>query len=245
MVQIAIINRSSVVSDKDGSTITNALNIILPQFCKDWSIVTTTCVYVEKGKTTTIPLKIALLDTSDEEGAVAYHDQINDNPYGRAFAKTVLDNGGVMLYSLDPTVPTFAQSVCHELFEMLINPGCNIWAMFADEVTMCAYEVSDPVQSNALTVQVRTGSSRKGKFFATPVYTKVGICDWVLPNWFDPQSKTRPFNHNNTLTAPLTVDKNGYILLFTNGSYDIIWGKSILPVRKDIIKAKFKLSEKA
>ena len=248
MVQVAIINQSSVISDSNGLIITYALNIILPQFCKDWSIDSTTCVFIGKGKTTTIPLKIFLLDTSDVDGALAYHGQRNDIPYGRAFVKTVLNNGGVMLYSSNPTVPTFAQAVCHELFEILINPACNIWAMLADQKTMYAYEACDAVESNALTVQVKTGIVKTGRFFTTtitPIYTKVGLSDWVLPNWFDPQSKTRPFNHNNTLTAPLTLDKYGYTILFINGLYDVIWGKSISSARKDEITEKLKLAKTA
>ena len=120
--------------------------------------------------------------------------------------------------------------------------------MLADQKTMYAYEVCDAVESNALTVQVKTGSAKKGRFFAatvTPIYTKVGLSDWVLPNWFDPQSKIRPFNHNNTLTAPLTLDKYGYIILFKNGLYDAIYGKSILSSRKDEITEKLKLAKRA
>lgn len=248
MVQLAIVNQSSVVSDTDGSIITSALNVILPQFCKDWSLVSTTCVYVGKGRTSTIPLKILLLDTADQEGALAYHDQINDVPYGRAFAKTVLDNGGVMLYNQDPSVPTFAQAVCHELFEMLIDPACNVWTMLADGTTMYAYEVCDPVESNAVTVRVKTGMRTVGRLLAattTPVYTNVGLSDWVLPNWFDPQSRTRPFNHNNTLSSPLTLDRNGYVISLSNGSYEILWGESILPSKKNVIKAKLRVAKRA
>lgn len=248
MVQVAIINQSSVVSDTDGYTITSALNILLPQFCKDWSLASTTCVYVGKGKTSTIPLKIILLDTADQEGALAYHDQINDVPYGRAFAKTVLDNGGVMLYSSNPNIPTVAQSVCHELFEMLIDPACNVWAMLEDGKTMYAYEVCDAVESNAVTVQVKTGTKKTGRLLAAttiPIYTKVGLSDWVLPNWFDPQSKTRPFNHNNTLTAPLTLDTNGYTISLTDGAYNILWGKSVVSERKETIKAKLRVANRA
>ena len=243
-LQVAIINKSTVVSDTDGTIITSALNLLTPQFCSDWGLALTKCVYVAKGRTTTIPLKIFLMDTSDEQNALAYHDQINDIPYGRAFAKTVLSYGGVMLYDANPIVPTFAQAVCHELFEMLIDPYCNMWAMLANG-SQYAYEVCDPVESNAVTVQVQTGTTTT-KVFAvkkiTPVYTKVGLSDWVLPKWFDTQAVKGPFNHNNTLKAPFTLDKNGYVISLSGGTYKNIFGESVSAQKQEHIKAKLRTS---
>jgi hypothetical protein len=229
MPQLAIINQSTIVTDAEGNIITSALNQVLPQFCSDWGIVSHSCVYVAKGKTTTIPLKIFLLDTSDVANLLAYHDEINDIPYGRAFAKTVLSYGGVILYSQNPRVLTFAQCVCHEVFELLINPNCNVWTMLSDNNTLYAYEVCDPVQSNPVTVSVKTGT------ITTPVYVRVGLSDWVLPNWFDPQKKRGPYNHNNTLTAPFTVSNYGYVMRLTNGKYEYVWGQRLTTEDKQTI----------
>ena len=255
MTQVAIVNQSSIVSDTDGNTITSALNKILPSFCKDWSLSPHSCVYVGKGKTTTILLKIFLKDTADESGSLAYHDEINDIPYGKAFAKTVLSYGGVMLYSQDPNVPTFAQAVCHELFEMLIDPNCNVWTMLSDYSTLYAYEVCDAVQSNPVTVLVQTGSSTSKiylgnskivlKTVTNPIYSKVGVSDWVLPSWFDPQKKRGPYNHNNTLKAPFTLDKGGYVISLTNGHSNIVWGENVAPERQKVIAGKLRLSRRA
>ena len=247
MPEVAIINQSTVVSDIDGINITNALNIVLPQFCSDWSLAPTTCVYVKKGSTTSVPLKIFLLDTADVSGALAYHDELNDVPYGNAFAKTVLADGGVLLYSTNPRVPTFAQAVCHELFEMLMDPYCNSWAMLADGVTQYAYEVCDPVESNPVTVQVQTGTITKGALLTktiVPVYSKVGLSDWVLPKWFDTQAVQGPFNHNNTLKAPLTIDKNGYVISLTGGTSKTVWGETITEERKAAISAKLRVKKR-
>jgi hypothetical protein len=241
MAQVAIVNQTTIVSDADGLTITTALNMVLPQFCMDWSLSRYTCVYVGRGKTTTIPLKIFLKDDADQPGVLAYHDEINDIPYGNVFIKTVLKNNGVLLYSPNPVVPTFSEAVCHELFEMLIDPNCNTWAMLSDYNTLYAYEVCDPVQSNPVTVQVQTGTTTTGKVpnvKVVPVYTSVGLSDWVLPNWFDPQKKRGPYNHNNTLNSPLTIDKNGYVISLKDGVCKPIWGSMVTPDRQRAFAAK-------
>ena len=36
--QFAIINNSTVVTDADGASMTIALNMLLPTFCKDWNM---------------------------------------------------------------------------------------------------------------------------------------------------------------------------------------------------------------
>ena len=251
MTTVAIVNNSTIVTDKDGLTITNALNIILPQFCKDWSLEKTTCVYVPLKSTSSVKLKIYLLDSADVKGALAYHDQRNDISYGKAFAKTVLENGGVMLYSSNPNIPTFAEAVCHELFEMLIDPCCNTWSMLADGTTLYAYEVCDPVQSNPLTVQVQTGIKKTYTIHPsipitknTPLYDSVGLSDWVLPKWFDPQSKIGPYNHNNTLKAPLTIDKYGYVIQLVGGRSNTIFGELVTPEKQQSINQKLRVSSR-
>lgn len=247
MTQVAIVNQSTVVSDADGSTITAALNEILPQFCKEWSLSTYTCVYVGKGRTSTIPIKIFLLDTSDVKSALAYHDQDDDFTYGKAFAKTVLSNGGVMLYSSNPKVFTFAQAVSHELFEIIMDPYCNVWAVSPNGRIQYAYEVCDPVQSNVVTVQVKSSSKSKSLWLnkkSSVVYTKVGLSDWVLPRWFNPEAIKGPFNHNNTLNAPFTLDKDGYAICLNNKTIYTIFGQSVSESKKAMIKAHVRLTKR-
>ena len=244
--QIAIINQSTVVTDANGQFIVSAMNMILPTFCSDWNIPSVTAVYVGLGKTTMIPLKVFLLDNADVDGALAYHDQTNDLPYGKAFAKTVLSYGGTLLYSTNPLVPTFAQSVCHEVFELLVDMYCNMWAMLPDYTTLYAYEVCDPVESNALTVNVLTTSVTKIgiKTTTTIVTTKVGLSDWVLPKWFDPQATRGPYNHNNTLTAPFTLSPYGYVIALEGGNVNYVFGSKVSDEKKSDL-AKDDLSKRA
>jgi len=221
---LAVINSSTVVSDVEGSLIVKALNMLLPQFCKDWNIPLTVATYIPKNQTTKVAIKIFLLDTSDVQGALGYHDLSSNVPYGKCFAKTLLTDGGVILYSKDPTVPTFAQTVCHEVFELLVDPIANGWWDIGDGQTLFASETCDPVESNAVTVSVLVSPASSGystiqkKVVQTPaVYQNVGCSDWILPAWSDPQANG-PFNHLNTLKAPFTLDKGGYGIQMTGGT---------------------------
>lgn len=236
-MSIAIVNASTVVPDAGGQAIVSALNKVLPQFCKDWFLAPVTAVYVPRGRTSSIRYKIFLMDSSDSEGALGYHS-LSGVPYGKAFASTVLQYGGALLYSSNPAVPTFAQTVCHEVFEMLIDPNVNTWWDTGDTQTMYAAEVSDPVQGNVVTVTLngaRGFNPATGKA-AAPV-TRVNLSDWILPAWTNPQATQGPFNHNNTLRAPFTLDGGGYAILLENGVMQYTFGAKVPDDKKAAMSA--------
>ena len=174
MSRLAIINSSTVVSDADGLIITAALNTLLPQFCKDWDLPKYTAMYIAKGKQTSILLKVFLLDSSDIDGALGYHYETNNIPYGKCFAQTILDYGGVMLYSSDHSVQTFAQVVSHEVFELLGDHNANTWWDIGDGQTLYAAEACDPVQGNIVTVTITTKQS-------VPVLSLIHISEPTRP----------------------------------------------------------------
>lgn len=223
-MSIAIVNSSTVVSDADGETMVKALNQILPQFCKDWSLPVYTAIYIPKGKTSSIVNKIFLWDTSYIQGALGYHSLSSNIPYGKCFAKTVLEAGGAILYS--PTgATTVAQCVTHEVFELLIDPLCNSWWDIGDGQTLVAKEVCDPVQGNDVLVKVIVSPAKTvyntntRKVVTSPAIVKtVGLSDWVLPAWSNPQNTAGPFNYLKTLKAPFTLDTGGYVIQLAGGT---------------------------
>lgn len=202
---LAVVNSSTLLSDKDGIAIVTALNIILPTFCSNWNIPRITVTYIARGKKTIMPLRCVLLDNSDVEHALGYHDQTSDIPYARVFVSTILQNNGVALYSPTPSVPTVAGTVSHEIFELLVDFRANVWWSSLDYSTFYAAEVCDPVEGNVVVVE------SKGQ-------PKVGLSDWILPAWADPMARVGPYNHNNTLKAPFTLDKGGYMITLVNGT---------------------------
>jgi len=223
-MSIAIINSSTILSDVDGQTIVTALNQILPRFCVDWNLPIYTAFYIAKGKTSSISTKVFILDNSDVQNALGYHYLSANVPYGKCFAKTNLLGGGVTLYSANGA-PTLAQTVAHEVFELLIDPLCNSWWDIGDGRTLVAKEVCDPVQGNNLTANVvmspaKTSYNAKTRKVVTApaVIQKVGLSDWILPAWANPQNTVGPYNHMNTLRAPFTLDRGGYVIQLAGGT---------------------------
>jgi hypothetical protein len=208
---ISVVNGSTLVSDSVGELMVDALNMILPTFCNDWNIKPITVTYVGIGKVATTPLRCILLDNSDVKDALGYHSQYRDVPYARVFVKTILDYGGELLYS--SKAHTVAEIVSHEVLEMAVDLNANVWWSLADGSTLYAAEVCDPVQSNAVIVKVNDQSVR--------------LSDWILPEWSDPQATKGPFNHNNTLKSPLTVDKGGYLIVMSCGKVYNVMGSDI------------------
>src|SRR4051794_19152525 len=110
MHQIAVLNRSSVVSDDEVQQITNALQKqVNNDFAPAWGIeaklsfVPSTDMESWKGK-----WNLVVLDTSDEAGALGYHDLTPEGlPLGKVFAKSDKMTG----HSISVTVS-------HELLEM-------------------------------------------------------------------------------------------------------------------------------
>lgn len=215
--QIAVLNRSTIISDVDGSNMVAALNVLLPTFCSDWSITPVNAIYLQKASNIRPEnvYYIYLMDTSDVSAALAYHDLLSDVPYGKVFAKTVLSNGGAIMYEPTLQKSTVAQALAHEVFELLIDPKCNTWWMNNDTGVLFSSEVSDPVESNVVVVTL-------------PNNVKVGMSDWILPSWSNVQNKIGPFNHLNTVTAPFQI-KNGYAIVIRNAKVTNVYGESITP----------------
>jgi hypothetical protein len=254
---LAIVNSSTKVTDAEGVFIVKAMNALLPKFCRDWNVAPTLTTYVPKGKNTSISRKIYLFDDATIEGVLGYHNHISGNiSYGKCFVNTVLSEGGVILYSENPMIPTVAEVVCHEVFELLVNPYCNEWWDIGDSHTLYAKEPCDPVQSNALTVSILVSPAtskyniRLRKKIVTPaVYQKVGCSDWILPAWGNPQDTTGPFNHLNTLKEPFALDRGGYGIQMSVGSHSNVFamkfGSAVTPEQKAKYLAKSKISKEA
>ena len=209
---IAIMNESKLVTDAQGKTIVSALNSILPKFCNDWNMRPVSAVYYPRNTTSPIPLKCYIYDTTEAEAALGYQDEINDVPYAKVFVKKIMENGGAVL-AASGSVPTVAQAISHEVFEMMSDLRGNSWWSDYSGTTFYASEICDPVVSNVVSVNIGT--------------TLVHLSDWVLPAWSDPQATKGPFNHLNTLTNPMSVDKGGYLITQTNGSINTVTGFKI------------------
>ena len=210
-IPIYCFNQSTALKSSDMFLMINALNTMLPAFCTTWSIKQYTCV---AAPATTRPgngIYCAFLDRSNSAGALAYHTEFANVPYGNVFVKTILQYGGAILLGANNTVPTVAQAFAHEIFELLINPNVNVWWQQSNGVLVPA-EVSDPVQGNIVPVKVGT--------------VTIGLSDYVLPAWADPQATRGPYNFLNTLSRPFQMARGGYLVTMKSGTTSYVFGAS-------------------
>lgn len=214
-------NNSTVLKSSDMFLMINALNTLLPAFCTTWSLKQYYCV-AAPAATKPVPNGIngpngiycVFLDTTDSPGALAYHSETFNVPFGKVFVKTILQYGGSILMGANNKVPTVAQAFSHEIFEILGNPNVNVWWQMSSG-TLVPAEVVDPVEGNIVPVMI--GS------------TKVGLSDYIFPVWSDPQNTKGPYNYLNTLTKPFQIAKGGYVVAMKNGSMTYIMGQSATP----------------
>src|SRR5262249_59871120 len=102
-------------------------------------------------------------------------------------------------------------SACHELAEMLVDPGCNLWSD-GPRSTMWAYEVCDPVEED--------------EFLIDGVY----MSDFVCPAYFElfrvNARKTTNYDYMNKLKKPFSLRPGGYMEIRHRGRVQERWGST-------------------
>jgi hypothetical protein len=185
---VAILNRSSVLTDSDVARIVAALQKqVTNHFAPAWGIgarlkfVPKADLEGWKGA-----WNLVVLDTSDEATALGYHDFTPEGlPVGKAFAKTD------QLYGALPSV-----TLSHELLEMLGDPEINLCAEARDG-TVYAYENCDAVEADQLGYQV----------------DGVTVSDFVTPEWFSDSLAGHEvrFDFRGHVSGPFELAAGGYI----------------------------------
>jgi len=225
--QYALINESNVLDDGDLTKMSLAINIALADFCSDWSTTPSQTIAVKKGGSIPPqpagmppPILVTLSDVADIPGSYGTHGIVNNVPYAKVFVKPILDNGGVVLYS-----PTNSFSVSrvtsYHIFGLIGQIAYPSWWNNLQGTVVYGWDLCNPVQGNSIPLKVTN-------------YT-VGISDYILPNWANPSSTTRPFNKLDTLTAPLSVDSTGYCITLQNGVVTVVAGSSLDPSIKETV----------
>jgi hypothetical protein len=193
-IQILVVNASTVLDDSEVRTVVDALQKqVTNDFRPSWGI-DAKVNFVPKGST---PQEgawwLAILDDSDQAGALGYHDLTPDGlPLGKVFAATDLKYGN-----------TWSVTASHELLEMLADPSINLSVMVPNSQnsgTLYAYEVCDACESDRFGYEI--GS--------------VLVSDFVLPSWFeDFRTKgSTQFDQTNQIQSPLQLLAGGYMGVF-------------------------------
>lgn len=194
MIQVSIVNASSVVTDADGAATIAALQIQTSRdFAPVWGI-DAHLTYVQKGqKASPGSWQLVILDNSDVAGALGYHDITPDGqPLGKLFAKTDQHYG-----------LSWSVTASHELFEMLVDPWVNLTVFNqhgANAGHLYAYEVADACEDDSFGYKINN----------------ILVSDFVYPAWFEGwrQPHSTKFDFCNHITAPFQLLKGGYIGYF-------------------------------
>ncbi len=213
MINYNLYNLSSVVSPTQLSNMSRALNNFLLGFCADWNLSPVQVVIVTYNSHIPIPNNsLLIMDYSDAgDGILGYHYEDNGRSIAKIFARTTLNFGGGILY-IDNSTFTVSMVLAHEMLEMVGNPEVSKWALSNDGL-LYACEMCDAVESNLIVATL-------------PGNIKVALSDYLLPNWFSPDSVSGKFNKSNTLRAPFTIDTGGYSIVIdiVDGFIDVIYG---------------------
>jgi hypothetical protein len=213
MVNIAVVNQSTVVKDADASAWTDALQTqVSKDFFPVWGV-DAKLAFLSGGKTPPAgSWVLAFLDNADQANALGYHDITPDGlPLGKVFAKTTLDDGGVV-----------SVTASHELLEMLGDPDINLTAELDDgqgkPSKFYAYEVCDACEDDQFGYKINN----------------VLVSDFVYPAYFESFRKpnSTQFDHGNKITAPFTLLAGGYISVLDLGNLSEGW-QQLLANRND------------
>jgi hypothetical protein len=188
MIQVAIVNTATKVTDSELVAVTNALQIQCDRdFQKHWGY-SCKLTPVSKGQTPPADMWwLALVDNSTVAQALGFHDRSTTGlPIGYAFVQTAIDDK-----------VTWSSVASHELLEMLGDPEVNLCAEFDNQkgqpVEMMAYEMCDAVENASYDI----GS--------------VEVSDFLTPDWFIQGLRVGPFDHLGQLTGPMpTMLAGGY-----------------------------------
>jgi hypothetical protein len=152
-------------------------------------------VYIDKSHEPKLAWKVIIADTSDEAGALGYHDFTPDGrPISYVFVKDDLK------YGYSPTV-----TATHEIAEMIADPWISQLFQISD-TQFFAQEIGDPVEDDSLGYEIKVDP-----------YPSVLCSDFVTPRWFVPGSEGYILDHCQKVDKPLELLPGGYMSVFTSG----------------------------
>ncbi|UPK36606.1 hypothetical protein IVB18_04275 [Bradyrhizobium sp. 186] len=141
--------------------------------------------------------QIVFLDDTDEANALGYHDLTKDGqPVSKVFVKSTIGAG-----------EKISVTTSHELLEMLIDPGAQMWAQDSKGV-FYAYEMCDAVEDGEYEID------------------SIAVSNFVYPSFFESWHKPRSvrFDHLGKVARPFQTLANGYQIVSNGSSAREIFG---------------------
>lgn len=143
---------------------------------------------------------MAFLESFDEAGTEGFHDV---TPEGLPFAK-------VFVASTIKLGDKVSVTASHELAEMLVDPGANLFSAGPKKNRLYDYEVGDPVEEMSFKVN------------------GIDMCNFVYPTYFEMFHKPGAvrFDHMGLLQRPFELHEGGYQNSWENGKEVTVWGSA-------------------
>ncbi len=137
---------------------------------------------------------LILLDTTDQAGALGYHDDATGTgiPFSDVFCKTALDDGA-----------TPSSVASHEALEMVVDPSVTSPRVETNPADGKQYivELADAVERNDYDVGEPEGRT-----------TGTMVSDFCYPAWWGmKQTGSTQFSYRRAVSAPFTLAPQGYI----------------------------------
>lgn len=213
------VNESTSLAEKDVYNIAWACNYQLTyHYARSGWRTDVRCVYVPKEVGAPTPPQLAgqavlhFLDTSDQPGALGYHDEDGTEvPSAKVFVKTAVDGGD-----------SACEVASHEALELATDPQCTYSSLTADGSRLYALEVGDPVQGTGYDVGAPEGRT-----------TGMTVANFALPAYFDPNAKTTKVDYRSALKAPFTLTPGGYMSYVDLGNTQQGWQQEFGSERKE------------
>jgi hypothetical protein len=189
-MNIYVINKSSVIDDAEVESWIPAFKQYV-RLVNHWWPRATDVKYVTEEHEPTTAWKLIIADTSDDAGALGYHDFTPDGrPISYVFAK---DDEK---YGYSPTV-----TATHELAEMIADPWISQVFQISD-TQFFAQEIADPCEADEFAFSI----------------LGIQVSDFVTPRWFIPDStKNYVFDYCRLIIKPMTILAGGYMSMYESG----------------------------
>lgn len=211
MIEIAVINESTVISDAQ-------VQAMIPAFQTQWNRDLSSVWDLEQATFAFSPKDqqppatswwVVFLDDSDQAGALAYHDLTDSGlPISKVFVKTIQsDNTSVSV------------GATHEICEMAVDPTINLAAQDSNGA-FWAYEVCDPVEDDKYAYKI--GDTL--------------VSDFVTPAWFGFKNATGAIDFQKHANQPFVVLSGGYAQKFEQGGWQQVNGNEAAHTAKKHVK---------
>jgi len=197
---IGCVNLATVPLGVDYNALIAALQKFLDEhFVPIWGYLAKLVTYPDLKSVPADQWQFLFIDDADTAGALGYHDLTkNGQPVSKIFVKTTIADKELV-----------SVTACHELAEMLIDPGAQLWAQKPDG-SFVAYEMSDPVEEQTFDVD------------------GVAMSNFVLPSYFESwkHPKGTKFDYLGKLTKPFQIAKGGYLIIAKGGKVSEVFGSA-------------------